>query len=75
MRIFSLCTLATILVLLTACDSNAKPEYGKTGLPKNCRAYVQVAINDYRAKRYTAVEVMDGLERNCGEHGISWAGK
>ncbi|TXI96944.1 MAG: kynureninase [Burkholderiaceae bacterium] len=65
-------------LLLLACsgclskDNNAKPEYGSTGLPKNCRAYVQSAINDYRAKKYTADEVMTGLERNCGEHGITW---
>lgn len=61
------------LLLLAGCDPNAKPEYGETGLPKNCRAYVQSAINDYKAKRYSADEVMAGLERNCGEHGISWA--
>lgn len=62
-----------VLVMLAACDPNAKPEYGETGLPKNCRAYVQVAINDYKAKRYTADEAMEGLERNCGEHGVSWS--
>lgn len=63
----------SVLVLITACDPNAKPEYGNTGLPENCRAYVQVVINDYKAKRHTADEAMAGLERNCGEHGTSWS--
>lgn len=52
----------SVLVLITACDPNAKPEYGNTGLPKNCRAYVQVVINDYKAKRHTADEA-DGRAR------------
>lgn len=72
-KIRSLSVLMCVLVLLTGCDPNAKPEYGETGLPKNCRAYVQVAINDYKAKRYAADEVMEALERNCGEHGVSWS--
>ena len=62
------------LILLAGCaqDDNAVPVYGKTGLPVNCRAYVQVAVNSYRAKQYTADEIMDGLERNCGTNGYSW---
>jgi hypothetical protein len=60
------------ILLLAACDPNAKPEYGDSGLPRNCRAYVQTAIDGYRAKRYMADEAMAGLERNCGEHGSSW---
>ena len=60
------------LVLASACDPNAKAEYGDSGLPKNCRAYVQTAIDGYKAKRYTADEAMAGLERNCGEHGSTW---
>jgi hypothetical protein len=68
---FSYLTVPFIL-LLAACDPNAKPEYGESGLPKNCRAYVQTAIDGYKAKRYTADEAMAGLERNCGQHGSSW---
>lgn len=62
------------IVLLAGCgeDDNARPEYGKTGLPVNCRAYVQVAVNAYRAQQYTAEETMAGLERNCGAYGSSW---
>jgi len=60
------------LLLLGACDPNAKAEYGDSGMPKNCRAYVQSTIDGYKAKRYTADEAMTGLERNCGEHGSSW---
>lgn len=53
-------------------DDNAKPEYGASGLPINCRAYVQEAVNGYRSKRYTADEAMNGLERNCGVAGHAW---
>lgn len=53
-------------------DDNAKPVYGETGLPVNCRAYIQTAVDGYRAKRYTADETMAGIERNCGVAGSSW---
>lgn len=61
------------LFCLTACDPNAKPTYGEsTGLPSNCRAYVQVAVDAYRNKEYTTDETMAGLERNCGVNGHLW---
>lgn len=54
-------------------DPNAKPIYGKeTGLPVNCRAYVQVVIDGYRSKQYTADESFAGLQRNCGINGHLW---
>lgn len=53
-------------------DPNEKPIYGKTGLPANCRAYVQTAIDGYRSHQYTADEAMNGLERNCGAYGHTW---
>lgn len=53
-------------------DDNAAPEYGQTGLPKNCRAYVQTAINEYRNKVHTIDEAMNGIERNCGVAGHTW---
>lgn len=62
-------------LLLTACveDDNAKPVYGKeSGLPVNCRAYVQVVVNEYRKGTYTADASMAGLERNCGLNGYAW---
>lgn len=65
---------SALAVLLAGCSSdNDKPVYGEaTGLPVNCRAYVQVAVDGYRAKRYTAEETMAGLERNCGANGGIW---
>ena len=60
------------VAFLVGCDPNSQPKFGDSGLPKNCRAYVQVAVDSYRSKRYTADEVMDGLERNCGAQGHSW---
>ena len=67
--------LAMSAALLSGCltDPNAKPIYGDTGLPKNCRAYVQTAIDGYRSKAYTADQAMAGLERNCGLNGHAWA--
>ena len=75
-RLKTFCLVCTI-TLLAGCsdDDNAAPAYGKTGLPVNCRAYVQVAVDSYRAKQYTADEVIDGLERNCGANGHSWKDK
>lgn len=66
--------LASVTVLLSACsDDNATPVYGKdSGLPVNCRAFVQFAINEYRAGKYTADDTFSALERNCGVNGHSW---
>jgi hypothetical protein len=65
----------TTVFALTGCvfgDDNDKPVFGETGLPVNCRAYVQVSIDGYRSKSYTASEAFAGLERNCGTKGASW---
>ena len=73
MNLAALVALIVSCVLLSGCDPNAKPVYSETsGLPVNCRAYVQVAVDAYRAKKYTAEETMAGLERNCGAHGHAW---
>lgn len=65
-----------VLTLLAGCvfeDDNDKAVYGKeTGLPVNCRAYVQVVIDSYREKRYSAEDSFAGLERNCGANGSAW---
>lgn len=64
-----------LVVLLAGCgsDDNDKAVYGEsTGLPVNCRAYVQLAVDAYRDKQYTAEEAMAGLERNCGANGSIW---
>jgi hypothetical protein len=53
-------------------DPNAKPTYGVTGLPKNCRAIVQVNVDAFRAKTYSTEEIIGSLERNCGALGHSW---
>jgi hypothetical protein len=69
--------LSFTVLLLIGCDStvdNTKAQFGKeTGLPSNCRAYVQVAIESYRSKSYTADETITGLERNCGANGSLWS--
>lgn len=75
-RVSQAAAAAVIASMLAACgqsDPNGKPEYGSTGLPANCRAYVQAAIDQFRAGAYTATETMNALERNCGLHGHSWS--
>lgn len=68
--------LLTLILLISGCildDDNAKPVYGKeSGLPVNCRAYVQVVINGYKSKQYSADDSFAGLERNCGIYGSAW---
>ncbi|MFW1923706.1 kynureninase [Acinetobacter geminorum] len=64
------------LFFLGACtneDSNSKPIYGnESGLPANCRAYIQVAVNEWRKGTYDTDTTMDAIERNCGENGNLW---
>lgn len=67
--------LAAVVAALAGCvqDDNVTPTYGKvTGLPVNCRAYVQVVIDGYRSGKYSADESFSGLERNCGANGMAW---
>lgn len=74
-RILKVASAYALATLLAGCggDDNDKPVYGEgKGMPVNCRAYVQVAVDAYRAKRYTAEETMAGLERNCGANGGIW---
>lgn len=68
--------LLSSVLALSGCildDDNAKPIYGKeSGLAVNCRAYVQVVINGYKSKQYSADDSFAGLERNCGINGSAW---
>ncbi|MDE4040735.1 kynureninase [Acinetobacter pittii] len=69
--------LALIFILsLVACsnkDSNSKPIYGKeTGLPANCRAYIQVAVDEWKKGANSAEVTIDAIEQNCGENGDLW---
>ena len=44
----------------------------KTGNAVNCRAFVQVVIDEYRKGTYSADDSFSSLERNCGSNGYSW---
>jgi hypothetical protein len=74
MKLTNFSGLVLMICFLSSCsDDNAKPVYGdKSGLPVNCRAYVQLVIDDYRAHKYSADDAMTGLERNCGINGQIW---
>ena len=62
---------------LSACgsDNNAKPVYGDTGLPKNCRAIIATNIQAWRNAQYSAEDVLESIDRNCGINGYSWTEK
>lgn len=64
--------LLVAALFLFACDNNQKLTYGKTGLPKNCRAIIKSNIDGYNKGLYTAEEALDSIDRNCGEFGYSW---
>ena len=53
-------------------DPNKTLKYGDTGFPKNCRAIVHENYKGYQSKEYTPDEVMESINRNCGQFGISW---
>ncbi len=54
-------------------DDNESPVYSKeNGLPVNCRAFIQYAIDEYRAGKYSANDTFLAIERNCGKNGWSW---
>ena len=53
-------------------DPNKAPTYGDTGLPKNCRAFIQTSLDSWYAKEYPANEIFSSIARNCGANGYSW---
>lgn len=53
-------------------DPNANPTYGKTGLPKNCRAIIQANIDGYVGRQFSADEALGSISRNCGRYGYGW---
>ncbi|MGN0913056.1 MAG: kynureninase [Alphaproteobacteria bacterium] len=61
-----------ILTLTAGCDNNSTLSYGKTGLPRNCRAIIKENIDGYRKGKFSAEDALDSINRNCGEFGYSW---
>lgn len=59
-------------ILACSHDSNSEPKYGETALPSNCRSYIQVSVDAWRAGEYDAEETMNAIERNCGMYGSLW---
>jgi hypothetical protein len=72
-KLLTIIICSQILISCGLSDDNDAPVYGKdNGLPLNCRAFVQFAIDEYRASKYSADSTMVALERNCGSNGWSW---
>ena len=65
-------SIVICVALVTACDPNAKPTFGSSGLPKNCRAIIQGNLDGWHSGHWTAEEALASIERNCGANGISW---
>lgn len=64
--------IACTIMLFGCSKPNSKPTYGETGLPKNCRAIIQNAIDEWRKGNYSTDDTMNSIERNCGKDGYSW---
>lgn len=64
--------LLFIAAVSAGCDPNAKPTYGDSGAPKNCRAIIQANIEGWRSQQYSAEDALASIERNCGANGYSW---
>lgn len=67
-----LIVIAVLPILACSSDPNNEPKYGESGLPSNCRSYVQVSVDAWRAGEYETEETMNALERNCGVYGQLW---
>lgn len=67
-------TLSIALISLAGCsgDPNSKPEYGDSGYPSNCRAYIQESVNVYRSGEERVDDIIDGIESHCGAYGDMW---
>ena len=68
-------TILLFLTLLSACDNisdNSRLIYGKTGLPRNCRAIIKSNIDSYKRGDFSAEAALSSIDRNCGEFGYSW---
>lgn len=51
---------------------NQEATYGKTGLPKNCKAIVAANVEGYYDGTFTMSEALNSINRNCGRYGYSW---
>lgn len=71
-----LCLILCVLFLascdIDVLDSNSKLVYSDNGSPKNCRAIITENIRAWRNRQYRAEDVLESIDRNCGEYGYSW---
>jgi hypothetical protein len=68
------CLFVIVFFIGKCCGNpNSKVIYGEeSGLPKNCRAIIAANIDGWRSRAYSAEDVLDSIERNCGRYGYSW---
>lgn len=74
-KMIRLFALSITFMTLAGCsgDPNSRPEYGgESGLPSNCRAYIQESVDAGRNGSHSTEETMDAIERNCGVYGDFW---
>jgi hypothetical protein len=54
-------------------DSNARREYGPSGLPSNCKALIyEIEADYYLYEKHSHEDLLKSLFRNCGETGHLW---
>jgi hypothetical protein len=60
------------LILSGQQNTNKQLEYSDEGYPKNCRAIIKENIDGYRNGMYSTNEIINSINRNCGEFGQAW---
>lgn len=64
------------LILSSCSDPNSEPKFSNdSGLPSNCRAYIQESVDAWRNGAHSTEDTMDAIERNCGVYGDLWDSK
>lgn len=56
----------------TPVDYNSELLYGNSWLPKNCRAIITTNVAAYKNREYSADDIIESIDRNCGKNGYSW---
>lgn len=62
-----------LTAMIGCSDPNSEPKFSNdSGLPSNCRSYIQRSVDSWRAGEYESEEIINALERNCGMNGHLW---
>jgi hypothetical protein len=62
----------TIGFFLPCGEDHSKLTYGKSGLPRSCRAIIKTNVDGVKQGKFSKGDALDSIDRNCGEFGLSW---